>query len=157
MIVTVLPMTPSHPGFGQVAALFEEYRDQYGQPPSPAATQAWLLEQMVLQRMSVAAAADDRNHVCGFITTTIVPGSLMLGTVWSVRDLYVAPRYRHAGIARQLLEYTINHARAAGALRVSLQTETDNAPALALYTTAGFRPVDGLTLLNLTLSPNEMT
>jgi hypothetical protein len=34
---------------------------------------------------------------------------------------------------------------------VSLQTEPDNAPALALYTAAGFQPVNGLTLLNLTL------
>lgn len=36
---------------------------------------------------------------------------------------------------------------------MSLQTETDNIPALALYTEIGFQPVTGLELLNLTFDP----
>ena len=73
----------------------------------------------------------------------------MLGTVWSIRDLYVAPRHRRAGVAKALLERVLRDARAAGALRVSLQTETDNAAALKLYTDIGFQRVTGLELLNL--------
>jgi hypothetical protein len=38
---------------------------------------------------------------------------------------------------------------------VSVQTETDNAPALAMYTAAGFQLVNGLELLNLTLVPEK--
>jgi ribosomal protein S18 acetylase RimI-like enzyme len=56
-------------------------------------------------------------------------------------------------IAYRLLQYVVTNAREAGALRVSLQTETDNAPALALYAAAGFHAVDGLELLNLALVP----
>ena len=41
-------------------------------------------------------------------------------------------------------------ARAAGAARVSLQTEVGNERALALYRDAGFEVVDELTMLNLT-------
>lgn len=89
--------------------------------------------------------------MCGFITATIMPASLMLGTAWSVRDLYVAPRHRRSGIANALLRHIIHNARAAGARRVSLQTETDNSPALTLYTDAGFRPITGLEILNLNL------
>jgi ribosomal protein S18 acetylase RimI-like enzyme len=152
---TVIAMTPSHPGFGRVAALFDEYRNHYGRPPSPPATQAWLLDQLAQQRMSLAAAVGDADRFCGFITTTVMPASLMLGTVWSIRDLYVAPGHRRTGIAGRLLQYTVDNARAAGALRVSLQTETGNVAALALYRAAGFRPVDGLKLLNLTLIPEE--
>lgn len=87
----------------------------------------------------------------GFITATVVPASQMLGTAWSIRDLYVAPQHRRGGIARVLLRHVIDDARAAGAYRVSLQTEADNAPALRLYTAAGFQPVGGLELLSLTL------
>jgi hypothetical protein len=97
--VTVMPVTPTCQGFGQAAALFEEYRHHYGQPPSPEATRAWLIEQLTQERMSLAAGVDGANQLCGFITTTVVPASLMLGTVWSIRDLFVAPRHRRAGIA----------------------------------------------------------
>ena len=118
-------------------------------------TRAWLLDQVAQQRMSLAVAVGDADRYCGFITTTVLPASSMLGTVWSIRDLYVTPGYRRAGIAGQLLQHAVDNARAAGALRVSLQTETDNTPALTLYTMAGFQPVHGLTLLNLTLVPKE--
>jgi len=32
----VVQITPSHRTFGQVAALFAEYRAHYGRPPSPS-------------------------------------------------------------------------------------------------------------------------
>lgn len=107
--------------------------------------------------MSLIAAVDGTERLCGFITTAVVPASLMLGITWSIRDLYVAPRHRRAGIADQLLHHVITEARKAGALRVSLQTEPHNTPAITLYTAAGFRSVGGLTLLNLTLTPDSTT
>jgi ribosomal protein S18 acetylase RimI-like enzyme len=84
-----------------------------------------------------------------------MPASLMLGTAWSIRDLYVAPDHRRTGIANALLQHIIHHAGTAGAHLVSLQTETDNIPALRLYTDIGFQPVTGLELLNLTLDPTH--
>jgi ribosomal protein S18 acetylase RimI-like enzyme len=47
----------------------------------------------------------------------------------------------------------IAEARAAGALRVSLQTEPGNAVAQSLYASLGFRRVPDLDLLSLPLSP----
>jgi hypothetical protein len=41
--IAVVQMTPSHPVFGQVAALFEDYRAHYGQPPSPPLARDWLV------------------------------------------------------------------------------------------------------------------
>jgi ribosomal protein S18 acetylase RimI-like enzyme len=157
MTVTVMPVTPSDPAFVEAVPLFDEYRSFYGQLPSPGATWSWLQEQVTQQRMSLAVAVDGADQVRGFITTTVMPASLMLGTTWSIRDLYVTPRYRRAGIARRLVQYAVNDARTAGALRMSLQTEPDNAPAVALYTAAGFQPIDGLTLLNLALVPERIS
>ena len=130
-------MTPSHQVFGQVAALFDDYRAHHGQPPSPQFAHDWLHGQLAQRRMMIAAAVD-AGQACGFITTTVMPASLMLGTAWSIRDLYVAPQRRRGGIARVLLQHVLDDARAAGAYRVSLQTEAGNASALRLYTAAGF-------------------
>ena len=85
----------------------------------------------------------------------VMPASLMLGVAWSIRDLYVTARLRRAGVARQLLQHVVASAREAGALRLSLQTETDNTPARALYVAVGFQPVDGLELLNLALDSEK--
>jgi ribosomal protein S18 acetylase RimI-like enzyme len=153
--VSVKPVTSVCRSFGQAAALFEEYRSHYGQPPSPEATRMWLGEQLTQERMFLDAAVDDGHQLYGFVTTTVMPASLTLGVAWSIRDLYIVPRHRRAGIARRLLEHVVTNARAAGALRLSLQTETDNASALALYAAAGFQPVDGLELLNLALVPEK--
>lgn len=147
------PITPVHHAFDRVVALFDDYRKHYGQRPSPDVTRAWLHDQLAHHRLSVAAAVR-ADQVCGFITTAIMPASLVLGTAWMIRDLYVVPEYRRSGIANALLQQVISDARAAGAQRLSLQTETDNVPALTLYTAVGFQPVTGLERLNLNLAPD---
>jgi ribosomal protein S18 acetylase RimI-like enzyme len=86
------------------------------------------------------AAAIGAGRACGFVTTIVIPASLMLVTAWSIRDLYVAPQQRRSGIARALLQHVAGEARAAGASRVSVQTEAGNSPALRLYATVGFQP-----------------
>jgi ribosomal protein S18 acetylase RimI-like enzyme len=148
---SVVPITPSDHAFGEVAALFDDYRVHYGQLTSPQLTRDWLHDQIVQHRMNIAAAMH-AGQACGFITTTVMPASLMLGTAWSIRDLYVAPQHRRGGIARALLQHVIDDARAAGAHRVSLQTEADNTPALRLYAALGFQPAGDLELLSLGLT-----
>ncbi|MEU1844274.1 GNAT family N-acetyltransferase [Micromonospora sediminicola] len=152
MTTTIVPIAGGHPAFDRTAAMFDAYRVHYGLPSSPEMTRSWLHDQLAQHRIS-AAAAIQADQVCGFVTATIMPASLALGTAWSIRDLYVDPHHRRSGIAHALLQHVIHSARAAGASRLSLQTETDNVPALTLYTRAGFRPVTGLELLNLRLDP----
>ncbi|MEU1968405.1 GNAT family N-acetyltransferase [Micromonospora sediminicola] len=152
MTTTIVPIAGGHPAFDRTAAMFDAYRVHYGLPSSPEMTRSWLRDQLAQHRIS-AAAAIRADQVCGFVTATIMPASLALGTAWSIRDLYVDPHHRRGGVANALLRHVINSARAAGAGRLSLQTETDNVPALTLYTRAGFRPVTGLELLNLRLDP----
>jgi ribosomal protein S18 acetylase RimI-like enzyme len=151
---TIVPITPFHQAFEQVAALFNDYRAHYGRSASARSARDWLHDQLAGHTMTIAAAVQT-DRVCGFITAITTPASLMLGNAWSIRDLYVAPQHRRCGIARRLLEHIIHEARAAGAQRLSLQTETDNVPALRLYAEAGFQPVTGLELLNLTIAPDN--
>jgi len=142
-----------HAGLRDVAELFDAYRQHYGQPPAPDETLAWLREQVGADRLSVFTARDAELLV-GLATTTVVPASLRLRSFWQVRDLYVLPAARRSGTARALLEQVRREAVAAGALRLSLQTETGNGAALQLYRAAGFRPVEGLEALMLPLTPD---
>jgi ribosomal protein S18 acetylase RimI-like enzyme len=52
----------------------------------------------------------------------------------------VAPAHRGRGIGRGLLRTIASRAQDAGIRAISLSVEKDN-PAVALYTSAGFRPV----------------
>ena len=62
------------------------------------------------------------------------------GKVAGLEDCVVHPDYRRRGIGAALLGYVLEQARAAGALRVMLLTDGDNARAQALYRKMGFAP-----------------
>jgi ribosomal-protein-alanine N-acetyltransferase len=51
------------------------------------------------------------------------------------------PDHRRAGIGSQLLAHMLDGGRAAGATTATLEVRRGNAPAIALYTRAGFRTV----------------
>lgn len=151
MTPSLVTVTPDAPFFLDTAALFDEYRVHYGQPTDRAGTATWLSTRLSEGALHLTTALHDERPA-GFITTVRLPASLRLGTVRSIRDLYVTPLHRGAGTARALLHHVITEARAAGDIRVSLQTEPQNTPAQTLYATLGFRPVPDLTTLNLSLT-----
>ncbi|WP_433828471.1 GNAT family N-acetyltransferase [Actinoplanes sp. CA-015351] len=162
----IIEVNPGHAAFKPAAELFDDYRVHYGQPSSPARTHDWLSEQLTTGRLTLSVAtqstatqsgaaqsgaAQSGARPIGFITSAIQPASLRLGVLWFVQDLFVKPESRRAGVAQSLLNHVLDRAKSAGALRVSLRTESDNSPALKLYTAAGFTEVNGLTALNLPL------
>jgi GNAT superfamily N-acetyltransferase len=125
------------PLFAGAAALFDEYRQHYGANPAPAAVTSWMQELVLSGRGRIyAAGSGDRAH--GICSTAVAPAALTLRTVWLVRVLYVAPAARRRGVAKGLLAHVADDARAAGAHRLSLQTETANTQAIELYARNGF-------------------
>ena len=146
MTFAVLPVTASHALFTQVVDLFDDYRGHYGANPAPEATDRWLREQLTWDRLRIFVAADG-DKAAGFATVTVMPAALTLRTVWNIRDLYIDPGHRRGGAGRTLLAHVTQEARAEGAHRLSLQTETGNAAAQGLYASFGFEPVSGLTML----------
>jgi ribosomal protein S18 acetylase RimI-like enzyme len=55
-----------------------------------------------------------------------------------IDELYVAPRYRGAGVGRQAVEWAEDACKAHGAGAVHLEVEIDNERAQALYRRSGF-------------------
>jgi ribosomal protein S18 acetylase RimI-like enzyme len=82
-------------------------------------------------------ALEDDGKAIGYVTAEeVVPGVMTLG-------MAVLPEARRRGGGRTLLEAAIEHARASGSHKLSLEVWTDNAPAISLYASAGFE-VEGL-------------
>jgi GNAT superfamily N-acetyltransferase len=98
-----------------------------------------------------AFVADDNGRFVGFAITMEVPASLRLAHFWQIRDLFVLPTHRRLGVGRALLASVRAAAIASGALRLDLQTEEDNDPALRLYAGSDYTLIKGYRSLTLPL------
>jgi GNAT superfamily N-acetyltransferase len=132
----------------RLAAVFDSYREHYGQTAGASQTAAWLEHNVGGGRLAAFVAESDGAYV-GFAVALAVPASLRLGVFWQVRDLFVLPRHRRRGVARQLLDAVRAAAIGDGALRLAVHTETGNGPALRLYAEYGFTPLTGHRWLTL--------
>jgi putative acetyltransferase len=63
---------------------------------------------------------------------------------FEVAKMAVAEPHKGRGLGRALMAACVERARAAGAPRLYLETNSALAPALALYRSFGFRPLDGM-------------
>jgi ribosomal protein S18 acetylase RimI-like enzyme len=149
----VRTVRPGDPGWDDHVALFADYRVHYGQDREPQRCDRWLRQQLDAGRYSCYLARSGADGAApGMANVAISPASMVLSLFWQLRDLYVAPDHRRQGVARALVDVVVADAQAAGAARVSLQTEVGNDRALAVYQSAGFEVVTELTMLNLTVS-----
>jgi ribosomal protein S18 acetylase RimI-like enzyme len=133
-----------------LAEIFDQYRAQYGEDSDASRSACWLGENLSTSRLRVFVAEDDERFV-GFAITMEVPASLRLAHFWQIRDLFVLPTHRRLGVGRALLASVRAAAIASGALRLVLQTEHDNDPALRLYADSGYAMIKGYCSLMLPL------
>jgi GNAT superfamily N-acetyltransferase len=143
-------LEPTAAQLTDVAEVFDQYRQHYSQLVVDGQTLAWLIAQTGHRRLSVFTAHIGTDLV-GLATTVVLPASLRLSCSWQLRDLYVVPGARRRGAARTLLGAVRRAATAAGAIRLSVQTEPGNIAALQLYRTSGFVPVEDIRILTLPL------
>lgn len=143
--------TPTGAEIEQLAEIFDRYRVHYGEAADVSRTARWLEGNIGSGRLE-AFVAEGKGAVVGFAITMTVPASLRLGHFWQIRDLFVLPNRRRQGVGRTLLDFIRVAAIRAGALRLVLQTEADNTPALRLYAQCGYTTVEGYCSLTLPLT-----
>jgi ribosomal protein S18 acetylase RimI-like enzyme len=143
---------PTRSEFEALAEIFDQYRVHYGEGSDASRSARWLEQNVSSGRLRVFIAEDGGRFV-GFAITMEMPGSLRLACYWQIRDLFVLPAHRRLGVGRALLASVRAAAVASGALRLVVQTENDNDPALRLYTDSGYAPIRGFCSLMLPLSP----
>jgi ribosomal protein S18 acetylase RimI-like enzyme len=145
-------VAPTRSEIEPLAQIFDQYRAHYGQAADASRSAGWLEQNVSTGRLRVFIA-EDRGRFVGFAITMEMPGSLRLAHYWQIRDLFVLPAHRRLGVGRALLASVRAAAIASGALRVVVQTEDDNDPALRLYTESGYAPIKGYRSLMLPLDP----
>jgi len=92
----------------------------------------------------------EEGQIVGNVTVSrVAPGSHR----WIISNVAVAEPYRGRGIARALMDAAVELVREWNGKIITLQVRDDNAPALHIYRTMGFREVFGTTHLRLDRVP----
>lgn len=120
-----------------LAALFDAYRQYYGQPADLPRARDWLRSRLRVGE-SVVLVAKREAKMVGFVQ--LYPGfsSVHTDRTWILNDLFVDPAARRCGVASALLESAATFAREDGAVSLSLETARDNDAARAVYRAAGW-------------------
>ncbi len=135
-----------------LAEIFDQYRAHYGEDSDTSRSACWLDENLSTSRLR-AFVAEDNGRLVGFAITMEVPASLRLAHFWQIKDLFVMPTHRRLGVGRALLDSVRAAAIESGVLRLVLQTEDENGPALRLYADSGYTLIEGYCSLMLPLGP----
>jgi GNAT superfamily N-acetyltransferase len=118
--------------------VFDAYRQFYEQASDLAGARAYLGERLARGECVVYVALGARGEIVGFTLLYPTFTSVGMRRFFVLNDLFVTPAARgtRAGVA--LLEAAKAHARASGALRLSLRTAHDNARAQGVYERNGW-------------------
>ena len=141
---------PTRKDVEALAEVFDQYRAHYGEPSDAASSTRWL-EQCLNSARLRAFVAEDDGKLVGFATAIEVPASLRLAHFWQIRDLFVLPAHRGLGVGHALLASVRAAAVESGAVRVTVQTESENDAALRLYADCGYVLINGYRHLTLPL------
>lgn len=146
--------SPTRGEIERLAEIFDRYRADYGEASDVLRSAAWLGANLGASRVRVFVAEEPGRFV-GLALTIDVPASLRLAHFWQIRDLFVLPTHRRLGLGRALLASVRAAAIASGAVRLVVQTEDGNDPALRLYADSGFGVIEGYCSLMLPLDPDS--
>jgi ribosomal protein S18 acetylase RimI-like enzyme len=121
----------------RIAPLFDAYRGFYGQATDLVRARHWLQQRLSAQEAFVLLAEVD-GAPAGFVL--LYPGwsSVAAGATLLLNDLFVAPEARRLGIGSRLLRAAADLGKQRGALRLVLETASDNHAAQALYRREGW-------------------
>lgn len=138
--ISIVRATPDH--LGALVPLFEGYRAFYGHAPAPERAREFLAERLAtgdtviflasLEQPAAHAVPAGFTHLFPSFTT----GAMQ--RIWILNDLFVAPDARRFGVGRRLLERARAFAVETGAAELTLETQTTNHAAQALYESLGW-------------------
>jgi ribosomal protein S18 acetylase RimI-like enzyme len=138
-VETTLEIVPATPAdVGEVAPLFDAYRQFYQKPGDEEAARRFLFARLSKDE-SVLFLARHEGRAVGFVHLYPVFSSVNLTRQWILNDLYVVPDARKLGVARALMERAQALGEATQANCLTLETAADNVPAQQLYESLGWK------------------
>lgn len=122
----------------EVAGLFDNYRAFYGRGGEPQESRDFIGQRLRAADSAIYLARQGAGEALGFMQLYPSFSSVACRPLWILNDLYTRPEARRRGVGTALLQAARSHARATGAVRLVLETATDNRKAQALYESFGF-------------------
>ena len=150
--MTVMTRPATAADLEPLTALFGGYLDFYECPADAGDIRRYLAARLDRGESVVhVAELEGGDAPVGFTQCYPSWSSLDLAPMWVLEDLFVAVDARRSGVARALLDTTVQAAREAGACRIALETQHTNAAAIALYGKTGFTRDEEFATYDITL------
>jgi ribosomal protein S18 acetylase RimI-like enzyme len=122
---------------GEVARLFDLYRQFYEQAADPGLARRFIGERLDRKESTIFVAERD-GALVGFTQLYPTFCSVAAAPIFVLYDLFVAQEARRGGIARALMRAATDHAKEAGAVRLELATARTNQAGQRLYESLGW-------------------
>lgn len=120
-----------------LAVLFDEYRQFYGASSNIQQSYQFLNQRFSNQQSVIFIHIKD-DVMTGFVLLYLGFSTVACSTYYILDDVYVTPRFRRQGSAKQLIDTAILFARHEKAIRISLETQKNNYQSHELYEQMGF-------------------
>jgi len=125
---------------GEVARLFDLYRQFYECPPDSELATRFIKERLENSESDIFLAVDG-NTGCGFVQLYPSFCSVQAVRIYILYDLYVEADYRKSGWGESLMNRGTQWARENGAARLDLLTARTNTAGQHLYEKLGYKRV----------------
>ena len=121
-----------------VGELFDLYRQFYKYESNLIQSTNYIKERIYNKESKIFIAINNREEPVGFVQLYETFGSLDLGKIIILNDLYVKKNYRKNKIGKQLILRSHKYAKKIKAKRIQLSTATDNFIGQTLYESLGY-------------------
>ena len=122
----------------QIGELFDLYRQFYKYESNISKSTNYIQERVIKKESKIFVAIDKDNKAVGFVQLYETFGSLDLGKIVILYDLYVKEEFRKNNIGRELMLASHNYAKKINAKRIQLSTAIDNSIGQSLYESLGY-------------------
>ena len=122
----------------KVGELFDLYRQFYKYESNLIQSTNYIKERIGNKESKIFIAINNKEEPVGFVQLYETFGSLDLGKIIILYDLYVEKGYRKNKVGRQLMIRSHEYAKKIKAKRVQLSTATDNFIGQSLYESLGY-------------------
>ena len=122
----------------QVGELFDLYRQFYKYKSNVHESKKYINERLQNKESIIYIALSEKKEALGFVQLYETFGSLQMGKIVILYDLYVKREFRKLGIANQLMKKSEEFAKSIGAKSIELSTAKNNFNAQSLYEKIGY-------------------
>ena len=122
----------------KIGILFDLYRQFYKYESNLIKSTNYIKDRINNNESIIFIAINDANEAIGFVQLYETFGSLDLGKIIILDDLYVKEDHRKNNIGRKLMIKSHEYAKKSNAKRIQLSTAIDNYIGQSLYESLGY-------------------